>query len=82
MTCLVEDITIKITLNHCEGDSTVLGANNDLRNSAIDVVTSALPPWLANRNFKEPYVFDSGGIRITMENTGLYEAPEVSGGDN
>jgi hypothetical protein len=28
------------------------------------------------------YAFDTVGLSIRMENTGLYEAPEVGGGDN
>jgi hypothetical protein len=28
------------------------------------------------------YEFKETGISIKMENTGLYEAPEVGGGDN
>jgi hypothetical protein len=82
MTCLVEDITIKISLNHCEGDSAVLGGKADLRAMACNMLAQALPSFLAVRDFKAPYVFDTEGILIKMENTGLYEAPEVGGGDN
>jgi hypothetical protein len=80
MTCLVEDITIKITLNHCEGDSTVLGGRADLREMASNMISQALMPWLAERSLK--YAFDTVGVSIRMENTGLYEAPETGGGDN
>jgi hypothetical protein len=82
VTCLVEDITIKITLCHCAADSTVLGGKADLRAMACNMLAQALPSFLAVRDFKAPYVFDTEGILIKMENTGLYEAPEVGGGDN
>jgi hypothetical protein len=82
VTCLVEDIIIKITLNHCEGDSTVLGGKADLRGMACNLLAQALPNFLAVRDFKAPYAFDTEGITIRMDNTGLYEAPEVGGGDN
>jgi hypothetical protein len=82
VTQLVEDITIKITLNHCEGDSAVLGGKADLRKMASNIVAQALPEFLAVRDFKTPYILDMKGVSIRMENTGLYEAPEVGGGDN
>jgi hypothetical protein len=82
MTCLVEDITIKISLNHCEGDSAVLGGKADLRAMASALVAQALPQFLIDRPFKAPYIYVTQGISIKMDNTGLYEAPEVHGGDN
>jgi hypothetical protein len=80
VTQLVEDITIKIVLCHCEADSTVLGGKADLRAMACNLLAQALPEWLANRTLKA----ESGavGISIKMDNTGLYEAPEIGGGDN
>jgi hypothetical protein len=80
MTCLVEDIIIKISLNHCEGDSTVLGGAADLRRMACNMLAQSLPHNLEDRVLK--YEFKETGISIKMENTGLYEAPEVGGGDN
>jgi hypothetical protein len=80
MTCLVEDITIKITLNHCEGDSTVLGGKADLREMASNMVSQVFLSNLKDRVLN--YAFDTVGLSIRMENTGLYEAPEVGGGDN
>jgi hypothetical protein len=81
MTQLVEDITIKITLNHCEaGDSKVLGGKYDLRGSVIDWLGSMLPNWIDSRTMKAN--FEALGVEISFENTGLYEAPEVGGGDN
>jgi hypothetical protein len=82
VTCLVEDITIKITLNHCEGDSAVLGGKADLRAMACNMLAQVLPEFLVVRDFKAPYEFDTAGLSVRMENTGLYEAPEVGGGDN
>jgi hypothetical protein len=79
MTCLVEDITIKITLNHCEGDSEVLGGKADLREMASNMVSQVLLGNLKDRVLN--YAFDTTGLSIRMENTGLYEAPEVGGGD-
>jgi hypothetical protein len=80
MTCLVEDITIKISLNHCEGDSAVLGGKADLRAVACNLLAQALPSNLKDRVLR--YEFTETGISIKMENTGLYEAPETGGGDN
>jgi hypothetical protein len=80
MTCLVEDIIIRISLNHCEGDSTVLGGTADLRRMASNMLAQSLPLNLEDRVLK--YEFKETGISIKMENTGLYEAPEVGGGDN
>jgi hypothetical protein len=81
VTQLVEDITIKITLNHCEGDSTVLGGDNDLREIVASKFDIALTDWLEARTLEaiwEP----AKGVRVVYLNTGLYEAPEVDGGDN
>jgi hypothetical protein len=81
MTQLVEDITIKITLNHCEaGDSKVLGGKYDLRGSVMDWLGSMLPNWIDSRTMKAN--FEALGVDIQFENTGLYEAPEVGGSDN
>jgi hypothetical protein len=80
MTQLVEDITIKITLNHCEGDSTVIGGKRDLREEATAYITKKLPKWLAKRRMEDGYL--ELGIDITFTNTGLYERAEVGGGDN
>jgi hypothetical protein len=81
MTQLVEDITIKITLNHCEaGDSKVLGGKYDLRGSVMDWLGSMLPNWIDSRTMKAN--FEALGVEISFENTGLYEAPETGGGDN
>jgi hypothetical protein len=80
MTCLVEDIIIKISLNHCEGDSTVLGGTADLRRMASNMLAQSLPHNLEDRVLQ--YEFKETGISIKMENTGLYEAPEPGGGDN
>jgi hypothetical protein len=80
MTCLVEDITIKITLNHCEGDSTVLGGPADLRAMACDLLAKELLEALTERHLLD--AINVTGIAIKIENTGLYEAPEVGGGDN
>jgi hypothetical protein len=81
MTQLIEDITIRITLNHCEGDSVVLGGPEDLRTHITEIIGWLLGPWLQGRHTKmvsRPHK----GIFIEYENTGLYEAPEVGGGDN
>jgi hypothetical protein len=80
MTQLVEDITIKITLNHCEGDSTVLGGPNDLRETAIEMLKCNLSDWLMERKLAANY--GERGLEINWSNTGLYEAPETGGGDN
>jgi hypothetical protein len=80
VTQLVEDITIKITLNHCEGDSTVLGAKNDLRASAVNLIAKELPSFINSR--LTCFCQGSPGISVTFVNTGLYEAPETGGGDN
>jgi hypothetical protein len=80
MTQLVEDITIKIALCHCEADSTVLGGKTDLREIASNMVQQVLYANLKDRVLN--YAFDTLGVSIRMENTGLYEAPEVGGGDN
>jgi hypothetical protein len=80
VTCLVEDITIKISLNHCEGDSAVLGGAVDLRAFACNMIAQALPHNLKDRVLQ--YEFKETGIIIKMENTGLYEAAEVGGSDN
>jgi hypothetical protein len=82
MTQLVEDIFIKISLNHCEGDSTVLGGPADLRAMACNLLAQVLPEWVAGPNRQLEGKFDTTGLSIRMENTGLYEAPEVGGGDN
>lgn len=81
MTCLVEDITIKITLNHCEGDSTALGGKNDLREIVASEFDVALTKWLEDRD-QEVIWFPADGIKVHFSNTGLYEAPETTGGDN
>jgi hypothetical protein len=80
MTQLVEDITIKITLNHCESDSTVLGGKNDIRGAVMDWLGAMLPTWIDSRTMKAN--FGDLGVDIKFENTGLYEAPEIGGGDN
>jgi hypothetical protein len=81
VTQLVEDITIRITLNHCEaGDSKVLGGKYDLRGSVMDWLGSMLPNWIDSRTMKAN--FEALGVDIQFENTGLYEAPETGGGDN
>jgi hypothetical protein len=81
VTCLVEDITIKITLNHCEGNSEVLGNKRDLRQEAAECLKPLLHGWLDTRKLNALFN-DGAGIDITFTNTGLYEAPETSGGDN
>jgi hypothetical protein len=81
MTQLVEDITIKITLNHCEGNSDVLGCKRDLREEVAECLKPLLHGWLDGRQLKALWN-DGAGIDITYENTGLYEAPETGGGDN
>lgn len=81
MTQLVEDITIKITLNHCEGDSTVLGGENDLREVLASEFDIHLTNWLENRS-QEVIWEPIKGVRVHFTNTGLFEAPEVGGGDN
>jgi light-regulated signal transduction histidine kinase (bacteriophytochrome) len=82
VTQLVEDITIKITLNHCEGDSTVLGGPIDLRGLVASRIEDRLHSWLQNRQMQA--VYETKGISVKFENTGLYEAPETGpgGGDN
>jgi hypothetical protein len=80
MTQLVEDITIKITLNHCEGDSTVLGGPNNLRETVVEMLAESLPRWIAERHTDTGGIH--AGINIGFTNTGLYEAPEIGGGDN
>jgi hypothetical protein len=80
MTQLVEDIVIRITLNHCEGDSKVLGGTYDVRGSVMDWLDEMLPNWIDSRTLKAN--FEALGVDISFENTGLYEAPEVGGGDN
>jgi hypothetical protein len=81
VTQLVEDITIKITLNHCEGNSSVLGCKRDLRQELTECLKPLLHAWLDTRKLNA--IFNDGaGIDITFENTGLYEAPETGGGDN
>lgn len=82
MTHLVEDITIKITLNHCTSiePSTVLGGKRDLRKDAAEMLTGELPRWLRERIFIDRIEWD--GIEIVYENTGLQEVPELGGGDN
>jgi hypothetical protein len=80
VTQLVEDITIKITLNHCESNSKVLGGTYDIRGSVMDWLGSMLPNWIDSRTLKAN--FEALGVEISFENTGLYEAPEIGGGDN
>jgi hypothetical protein len=80
MTQLVEDITIKITINHCEGNSMVLGGPNDLRAGITQWLDAMLPKWIKSRTLKAH--FNDFGVDIQFENTGLYEAPETGGGDN
>lgn len=80
MTQLVEDITIKITLNHCEGDSKVIGGDVDLRRDLVDWLDAWLPDFLRQRVMHNEYV--GIGMAITYTNTGLQEVPELSGGDN
>jgi hypothetical protein len=80
MTQLVEDITIKITLNHCEGGSTVMLGPNDLRQEAAEYIENALHEFIYLRG--KQTVLKTPGIHIEIEATGLYEAPEVGGSDN
>jgi hypothetical protein len=80
MTQLVEDITIKITLNHCEGDSEVLGKQNNLRCQAYSLLGYWGPEWAKTRALSGTASWP--GIEVKYENTGLYEAPETGGGDN
>jgi hypothetical protein len=81
MTCLVEDITIKIKINHCEGDSKVLEGPNDLRQWAVDFVEEgALSNFLREGQFTD--TFKMRGLEVVLSKTGLYEAPETGGGDN
>lgn len=81
MTELVEDITIKISLNHCLGNSAVMAGKYDLRATAIVHLAHHLPGWIASRK-QHASLTDGPGIKIEFENTGLYEAPEIGGGDN
>jgi hypothetical protein len=67
MTQLVEEVTVKFIINHCNADppSTVLGGTNDLRalvRNAIEAVGDGTP--------------------IKWKTTGLFEVPELGGGDN
>jgi hypothetical protein len=66
MTCLVEEITVTFTLNHCAADppSTALGGTNNIRQK----VRSAIERMA------------DGPIKWTT--TGLFEIPELGGGDN
>jgi hypothetical protein len=81
VTELVEDITIKISLNHCLGNSKVLAGKHDLRGTAYMHLMRDLPEWIASRK-THASMTDGPGIKIEFENTGLYEAPEIGGGDN
>jgi hypothetical protein len=81
VTELVEDITIKISLNHCLGNSSVLAGKYDLRGMAYAHLMRDLPEWIASRK-QHASMTDGPGIKIEFENTGLYEAPEIGGGDN
>lgn len=80
MTQLVEEITIKITLNHCEGDSVVLGGGNDLRARATTMLRDMFPRFIESRDGHG--VGLAKGVKIDATNTGLYEVPELGGGDN
>jgi hypothetical protein len=67
MTCLVEEVTVKFVINHCNADppSTVLGGTNDLRKRVRDAIEAV-----------------GDGTPIKWKTTGIFEAPEVGGGDN
>jgi hypothetical protein len=81
MTQLVEDITIKITLNHCEGDGVALGGPNDLKKWAADFLEEgAVTSFILSQAFTD--TFQMPGLDIVFERTGLYERAEVGGGDN
>lgn len=81
MTNLIETIKIEIELNHCAGDSAVLGGERDIRAEAADYLTQMLPGWLRDRIWGETNQFGDD-ITIKFTNTGLMEVPEESGGDN
>jgi hypothetical protein len=67
VTCLVEEVTVKFIINHCNADtpSTVLGGNNDLRARVRAAIESV-----------------GDGTPIKWTTTGLFEVPELGGGDN
>jgi hypothetical protein len=82
VTQLVEEITIRIVLNHCGGDSDVLGGEENLRKAAADyLIDFPLRDYIDRRVLRD-VLLRTPGIEITYENTGLFETSEVTGGDN
>jgi hypothetical protein len=80
MTNLIEEIKVRISINHCVGDSDALGGKTNLRLSAVETVSANLLEFIYSRQTREVDVKD--GIRIVFTNTGLMEVPEETGGDN
>lgn len=80
MTSLIEEIEIKITIDHCGADSIVLGGPNDLRATAMFLLAEHLGEWLRDRVMEA--AAEKPGVRVDYLNTGLYEVPELTGGDN
>jgi hypothetical protein len=80
MTNLIETYVVKVEINHCQGNSTVLGGFYDLRADSVKWLMADLPALLEAR--ATDWKAESGGIKITFTNTGLEEVPEETGGDN
>jgi hypothetical protein len=80
MTNLIETYEVKVEINHCLGNSTVLGGKYDLRKASVDWLNTELRYLLGKRVTAR--TLSSGGITIKFTNTGLEEVPEETGGDN
>lgn len=85
MTKLAEEITVKITLWHCnvEGGSTALGGNLDLRQLMFDHYWPKLAGFFAQKgSLGGMFKLHNDAIEIRWTDSKLQELPEESGGDN
>jgi hypothetical protein len=79
VTQLVEDITIKITLNHDKTDSEIYSGKVNLWGE-LEKIWSIVPAAI---QFRDGHVEVRGGaLKIEWRSTGLEEQPEETGGDN
>jgi hypothetical protein len=76
MTQVIEQCTIKVTISHDDVDtSTLYGGPVDLWERAARMIANlhGMPPKGRMR---------MSGVELTWDKTGVFEVPELGGGDN
>jgi hypothetical protein len=79
VTQLIDEIKVTISLRHDEVDSHIYGGKTDLR-EWLKQYWPSIGTLIASSANKGRMTLM--GVDIVWENSGLYEVPELGGGDN